>query len=46
MANIKDEFNISEERYIEIMEMAYQYYGQYNNLENIIEENFWMRCRF
>lgn len=40
MANIKDEFNISEERYIEIKEMAYQYYGQYNNLERPYRRKF------
>ena len=40
MASIRDELNISEERYIEIKKMAYQYYEQYNSLERPYRRKF------
>ena len=40
MAAIKDDFNISEERYIEIKKIAYEYYRTFNSLGRTYRRNF------
>jgi len=40
MAAIKDDFNINVDRYIEIKQMAYQYYEKYNSLDRPYRRKF------